>query len=260
MADLTEFEAQANTAAADGIKFDPTKVAQFAVVPPGFTVENLERYQARPNRKTGNLSVVDVSSLGQYVQRHSEPGTAIHADYSKATMVAVIDGHDDGPGHGDHRVTFTAHTSDQLKAWLAINKKPMGQIAFGLFLEDRAVDVVQPDAATIMEMVMTFDATKKVTFRSAQRLHDGQRQFQYVEENETKGAVTLPDHAIILAPIYRGMEPQRIKFMIRYRIEDGSLQFTVQMHDQETVMRAAFDKCVDALRLGLTDEPVYVTG
>lgn len=263
MADLTEHEALERSAFAAAVQFDQMTTGQFAVVPQGYEIADLEKWQERPNRHTADHRFVDVSSLAGYLNAFASKATMLTADYAKGEVLAVIDGDTkDTPSHRQHRARFTAQQSDQIRAWLGISGKGMSQVAFGLFLEDRAVDVVQPDAASVMDMVMTFDATKKVAFKSSQRLHDGQRQFQYVEENETRGAVTLPDHFIVLAPIYRGMEPQRIKFMVRYRIEDGALRFQVDMHDKDAVMREAFDRCVDALTGEVKDLslPVYVTG
>ena len=262
MADRTEFEAIARASIAATMSFDPAKTGQVAMVPEGFKVNDLEEFQISPNRRRANEAFVDIGSLAEYVNTFAETGTMISANYAGATIGVIVDGHTpDGPGHREHKAAFTAQQHDKLRAWLAICRKPMSQVEFGLFLEDRAVDVVSPEPASVMEMVMTFDATKKVTFKSAQRLHDGQRQFQYVEQNEVKGGVTLPDHFTILSPVYRGMEPQRVKFMVRYRIEDGALRFTVEMHDRDTVLRDAFQRCVDGLRLGLKEQrPIYVIG
>jgi uncharacterized protein YfdQ (DUF2303 family) len=264
MADKTEFEAQRDVfvAASASQPFDRKGSGHFALVPDGYSLQSLEAYQDQPNRIRADERFVDVLSLVEYLNRFATNATMISAHYEHGKISAVLDGHSPAdPSHRDHKARFEAQLSDRLKAWLAIDGKAMGQIDFGLFLEDRAVDVVQPDSADVMDMVMQFDATKKVSFKSSTRLHDGQRQFQYVEENETRGAVTLPDHFIIFAPVYRGMEPQRIKFMVRYRIEEGKLRFVVQMHDKDTVMREAFDRCVDALRTGMKVElPIYVVG
>ena len=262
MADLTEHEARERSAVAASVQFERGDTGQFAVIPEGFKVQSLEQFQDQPNRTRADHRFVDVSSLGAYLACFADSSTLISADYEGAKISAVIDG--DKPGeasHKEHKARFEAQHSDTLKAWLKIAGKPLSQVDFGLFLEDRAVDVIQPEAASIMDMVMTFDATKKVSFKSSQRLHDGQRQFQYIEENEARGAVTLPDHFIILAPVYRGMEPQRVKFMVRYRIEEGRLRFQVDMHDRDRVLREAFDRCVDALRTDLPEGmPIYVVG
>lgn len=263
MADLTEFEAgQAATTAAD-VDFDFEKSGQFAVVPAGYKIESLEQFQAAPNRHNANHRFVSVASLADYINRFGSEDTMICADYGAAKISATIDG--DGPqipSHKQHNARFEAQLSDKVKAWLGVCGKPMTQVSFGLFLEDRAVDVIVPEAADVMEMVMKFDATKKVQFKSSTRLSDGSRQFQYVEENDAvRGGVTLPDHFIILAPVYRGMEPQRVKFMVRYRIEDAALRFQVEMHDKDEVLRQAFERCVDALKADLkADLTIYTVG
>lgn len=261
MADLTEREAGERFSAAQNVIFDPDTVGQFAVIPQGFNLQSLEAFQNRPNRITANHRFVTVESLSTYLKAFASDDTMICADYAAAQIKAVIDGDGDAPSHKSHGAKFEAQIHDITKAWMHICSRPLSQTAFGLFLEDHAQDVIKPDAASVMEMVMTFDATKKVTFKSAQRLHDGQRQFVYAEENEARGAVTFPDHFIVLAPIYRGMEPQQIRYMVRYRIEEGKLIFSVEMHDKDRVMREAFDRCVDALKSGLTrDLPIYVVG
>lgn len=264
MVEKTEYDAEvaASAAVMSLFNFDALQLGQFAMVPQGFNVESLEQFQRRPNRHMADHRFVSIASLVEYLNRFANTESMIAADASDATISCCIDGDKiDEPSFKDHHAMFAAQQSDKLKAWLGVCGKPMTQVAFGLFLEERAIDVVVPEAASVMEMVMTFDATKKVQFKSSLRLHDRSRQFQYVEDNEARGGVTLPDHFIILAPVYRGMEPQRIKFMVRYRIEEGQLRFTVQMHDQEEVMRQAFERCVDALSSGLKLKlPIYWVG
>jgi len=262
MADLTETQAALAAHTAAGIDFSPAETGQFVALPDGYKVASLEEFQAMPNRHRADHRFVAVASLAEYINRFGIDCTMVTADYSAAKISAVIDGdRKDQPSHKEHKAHFQAQTSDKVKAWMGICSKPLSQVQFGLFLEDRSVDVVVPDAADVMEMVMKFDATKKVSFKSSTRLHDGSRQFQYVEDNDTRGGVTLPDHFIIYAPVYRGMGPQKIKFMVRYRIEDGSLRFQVDMHDEEEVLREAFERCVDALKSDLNiDLPIYVIG
>lgn len=264
MADQTEFDAEvaANSGVMSLLNFDRALLGQFAVVPDGFRVESLEPFQDRPNRHEASPRFVSIASLVEYLNRFANDWTMIAADAEKAIISCSIDGDTvEEPSFKRHNAMFTAQLSDKVRAWLDIGRRPLSQVEFGLFLEERAVDVVWPEAASVMDMVMKFDATKKVSFKSSMRLSDGSRQFQYVEDNDVRGGVTLPDHFIILAPIYRGMEPQRIKFMVRYRIEDGSLRFIVQMHDREEVMREAFERCVDSLKTGVSlDLPVYWVG
>jgi uncharacterized protein YfdQ (DUF2303 family) len=263
MADRTEAQAAADLAvAASAADFLPDNRGQFAVLPTGYSVADLEQYQTAPNRIRGSHKFVETTSLAAYVNRFTGPGTMLAADFATARIVATLDGSaPDAPGFSAHVASYQAAMDDRLKAWLGMTGGPLSQAKLGRFLESRAVDVQKPDAASVMEMVMTFDAVKKVSFRSAQRLHDGQRQLLYVEENEAKGSVTIPDHFILFLPIYRGLDPQPVKFWLRYRIEEGSLAFTLEMHDKDEVLRAAFQKCVDQFRVDLkADAFIYVIG
>lgn len=246
MADKTELEAHRDLEMANGAMME---VDGFVVIPDGYNLQSVEDYQERPNRIVTDHKFVSAKSFAEYVSRFGIDCMMLTASSDKAQMYAVIDYHEgDGlPRHGTHKATYTARQTDKIKAWLSMCSKPLGQIEFGLFLEERAIDVIQPTAADIMEMVMQFEATKKVEFKSSTRLADGSRQFSYVEDNQTRGGMTLPDKIIIRAPIYQGMEPQDITFLLRYRINDGSLKFVIEMHDKDEVLREAFERCVDAV-------------
>ena len=246
MADKTEFEAQRDSHMASAAMDEGVG---FIVIPDGYFLQSVEKYQDRPNRITTDHKFVSAKSFSEYLTRFATESMMLTASSDKAQMYAVIDYHegDYAARHGTHKATYTARKTDKIKAWLSMCSELLGQIDFGLFLEERAVDVIQPEAAAIMEMVMTFEAIKKVEFKSSSRLSDGSRQFTYVEDNQTRGGITLPDHIIIRAAVYEGMEPQDIKFMLRYRINDGSLRFFIEMHDKQEVLLEAFKRCVDAV-------------
>lgn len=263
MAEKTETEAlRDELARGQGREFSPGMRGQFAILPEGYEITDLEGWQDRPNRIRAHHRFVTAASLAAYVDRFAGEGTMISADADKASILAVLDGDAPGePAHREHRAEFVARRHEVLEAWLGVSGRSLSQVELGRFLEDRAADVVVPEAADIMEMVMTFDATRKVTFRSSQRLHDGMRQFQYVEENEARGTVTLPDRLVIASPIYRGEPVERVTFMLRYRIDDGRLVFQLDMHDRDRVMRAAFERCVEGFRKALgRDLPIFEAG
>jgi uncharacterized protein YfdQ (DUF2303 family) len=264
LADKTEFEAEQNAQFMRATMTDG--LGKFAVVPDGYNLQSLEKYQERPNRIVTDHKFVSAKSFAEYLTRFATESMLITASSDKAQMYAVIDYHEGDrrvescydARHGSHKTTYTARQTDKIKAWLAVCGKPLGQIEFGLLLEERAVDVIQPEAAAIFEMVMQFEATKQVQFKSSTRLADGSRQFSYVEDNQTRGGMTLPDKIIIRAPIYQGMEPQDIKFLLRYRINEGSLKFIIEMHDKDEVLREAFERCVDAVQHDVKpDQTVY---
>jgi uncharacterized protein YfdQ (DUF2303 family) len=226
----------------------------FATVPDGYRLESLEDFQAQPNTICTDHKFRDTKSLAAYLDKFKTDASIAFSRPSQRKINCVLDHHSpDAPSHGRHRASFCAKFTAQFEAWRSKHGKGMSQIAAGLFLEERAVDVVSPSAADIMDMVMTFDALKKVTFRQSTRLHDGQRQFTYNEENEVRGNVTLPERITILVPVFEGQEPERIEVRVRYRIEDGSLKFQFEIHDIEHVQDQAFERCEDSLSAELSD-------
>jgi len=222
----------------------------FAVVPDGYSLVSVEDFQDDPNRIKTNLVFRDFKSLSSYLKRFSLQDALAMASPGQKEILVTIDHHADGkPSHCGHKAKLSAVLASPYSSWREVNGKPLSQTEAGLFLEERAIDVKKPDAASIMEIVMNFDALKKVTFKSRRKLHDGSIQFEYNEENEQRGNVTLPESIEILSPVYEGQEPQVIQIRVRYRIEDGRLRFSFEVHDIAEVERIAFEKLRDAFQV-----------
>ncbi|WP_305968312.1 MULTISPECIES: DUF2303 family protein [unclassified Mameliella] len=255
----TLFEFIAGESAHD--HFDASARGQFAMVPEGWKVDSLEKLQETPNRIKACPVFRNTASLTAYINRFADAGVAVvESSAGRRQITAKLDYHrvDKTPGWSDWTPTFQAQFDPRYARWRNISGSPMTQKRAGEFLEERAVDVMEPDPATIMDMVMQFDALKKVTFRQSTRLHDGQRQFHYQEENEARGAVTLPERIKIRTPVFEGMEPDVLVVRLRYNIDDGKLVFTFEIHDMEQVEDRAFQRCEDAVRVEISDSiPIY---
>ncbi len=208
MADLTEAEALDRIVLRSAVRFDARATGQIAVVPEGFKIENLERFQNRPNRIEAHHRFADAKSLAAYVSAFQQPWTRITASYAPPGIFVVLDGSaPDEPSFETHKASLEPDFSLQFAAWHVLGENSLSQGGFGEFLEERAVDVIHPDAASVMGMVMAFDAMRKVTFKSALRLSDGTRQFQYSEEDETRGGVTFPDRFVLRIPVFEHGDP-----------------------------------------------------
>lgn len=251
MSDLTETEVALERLDASNAQDASEFKGGFVAVPEGYELRSLEAFQSAPQSIATDHKFRTTKSLAAYLDRFQRPETIAFSNRVKAEIKAVIDHHDhetDAPSHGGHVARFCAQKTPQYQRWSGIHGKSMTQVAAGLFLEERAIDVKSPDPATIMDMVMQFDALKKVTFKQSTRLHDGQRQFQYLEENEARGNVTLPERIEIFVPVFEGQDPDVIPVRVKYRIEDGSLRFSFEIHDKELVEQIAFERCEDALQ------------
>lgn len=259
MAEKTETQAGFDLSAAGKPSTGLLATGAFVALPEGFMVHDLEDFQARPNRVSEAVTVREVASLAEYLTRFADANTVTFADWAAGKIKAVLDYH--GPkgaaSHASHSCTFAAQRSAAWAAWKNANDQQKSQVGFGRFLEERAPDVVKPDSATIVETCMSLDAIKKVSFRSAVRLSDGFRQLQYVEDNETKGGIRVPEVITILVPVYEGMEPDRIDVRLRYRMDEGKLTMWVTIDNLADIEKAAFERCIDALQVEHPKVPLY---
>lgn len=242
MTDKTEIREQFDLSAAglhDG----------FATLPDGYSVHDLEKFEPAPRRARADHKFREVETLAEYLIRYGNQDSVAFADWRARTIRAVIDYHepDGAPAFGEHRASFIAQRTSAWEAWRGVHDKPMAQVAFGRFLEENAHLILEPDAASVVEVCMALDAVKRVSFRSSIRLSDGFRQIEYTEDNDTKGGVRVPENLVINVPVFEGQEPQRIPVRLRYRIDEGKLSLWVTIDHLDDIEREAFEKCIDAL-------------
>ncbi|SDC45312.1 DUF2303 family protein [Nocardioides lianchengensis] len=219
-----------------------------------------EGYAPHPIRKKGTVFVQDAPSFIEYLAKHGLPETEVFADLGKMQLVGVINAHaeadvdnTDRPGglagHRDHRVVLELVQTDAWKAWRALDKKALTQEQFAEHLEDRANDVVTPDAATMLEIASSLIATTGVDFKSAVRLGDGQVQLRYEETTQARagegGDLEIPQTFTIAVAPFEGADPVELIARFRYRITSGRLSLFYALLNPDDIVRAAFIEYVD---------------
>jgi uncharacterized protein YfdQ (DUF2303 family) len=220
-------------------------------------VLELEKYLAVPLRNREKVEFQDVDSFTSYLNDFKNPGSRIFFDNDTAQFAAIVDYPlPDGPAWGEHVAALNLRHSEEWNLWFGRNSKWYGQIGFGRFIEENLIDVVSPDGAKLLEMVMTFEANKSVSFREANRLKDGTVQFSYVEELKT-GTVEIPDKISIRIPIFYNQEPQLIELRFRYKIEDQKLQLCHEFVRAERIKNDAAARIVADVN-SETSLPVYM--
>lgn len=207
------------------------------VLPDGYTLQSLERYDPAPSAKRGALTFNDVESLARYVNTHKDLRTAIFWDRAPS-LVAVLDHHAmaaDGAGWGRHTAALKFTRSRAWQAWAEANGKQMTQAAFAEFVEDHLDDIASPAGAELLELARRFGVSRAVTFESAVNLTNGNTQLTYAEADATKGNVQIPPTLILgLAP-FDGDHLFRVEARLRYRIEAGKLTLTIKLVRPEDV-------------------------
>jgi uncharacterized protein YfdQ (DUF2303 family) len=248
------------------------------VVEPGdvFTVPNgrgqvivrdTDDYAATPRHTAGNRVVTDAASFVAYVNRHKLAGTEVFAHTSASTVVGVIDSHEGSvgePGWQKHKLTLSLEHTKAWLAWIAHDLGTVGksgwmdQQEFAEFIEDRALDVIEPDHARVIELATKFEASTKVEFGSAVRLDTGEVKFEYVEtvgpKKGNKGDIEFPKELKLGLRPYIGGPIYYVFASLRYRISGNGLVLGYALQRPENILEAAFQDIVTEIRDGRIDK------
>lgn len=207
--------------------------APFAVIPPGYTVADVERHLPTPARKRGSVTLLDETSFCAYVRRHAEKtSTVIYANTGGPALVAVLDDHKmdadevSGSRWREHRATYPCPLSREWKTWAGSHGKRVPQGDFAEFIEDSLLDICAPDHATMLEVSRSLVARKSVNFESKVSLENGSHHFVYTEDVQSragKGQLEVPAEFAIRIPVFKSGPLYQIGARLRYRIDDGKL-------------------------------------
>ena len=244
-----------------------------AIVPAGYRLADLDltkydELRTRPRRVHGTATLHQPVSWLAYVARHAGPGTEIYADVTENRVTAVLDGPlgNDTPAQlrpawGQHRAVLDLTPSDAWRAWLRVDGEWLTQETMAEHLEARTPDLVEPDAATMLEIAQTIKATTGVKFESRTVLHNGERQLRYVESIDgqagQRGDLSIPQQITLRLQPWRGADlavPVTARF--RYRIADGRLALGVVLDRITEVKDAAWAALVEELTERLGDDEI----
>ena len=200
----------------------------FAVVPEGYSAQNLEGYLLSPNRKRGTFVINDAASFVAFVKKHATDSTTVYRSVNPPKFEAVFNDHGEknaAAGWGDFLAQYACPLSVEWQTWTAADKKQMSQEGFAQFIEDNLPDIVDPTAAHMLEISRTLQAKKKVNFASGIRLSNGENQLTYEEKVEgsagAKGQLKVPEIFTIGIAVFEGGPKYAVKARLRYRIADG---------------------------------------
>lgn len=214
--------------------------------------DKLAPWRTKPERKTGTARAETLESFIELVQRHKLDNSVIFAttDWRKPSLTAVIDYHSEvAPDNGTHRIHYQFPLSEEWRAWLDVNAKPMEQAAFAEFIEDHIADLSSPDTSEISDFEQMFSA--KVAFpndivilsrglqinaetrvKQAVKLQTGETQIMFEEDHKTAGGepLVVPGVFVLqIAPFFMG-ETKRIPVRLRYRLVNGTLKWSFQLY------------------------------
>lgn len=222
--------------------------------------------------KVGTVGAESLDSLVDYVERHGNDNSALFASANNHNITGVIDWHPkfnpnmvDFGGFARHSVVLPLQFSEQWKAWAKINGQNLQQRALAEFIEEYLGDIVEPDAAAVLEAVLTLSGKKSVNYKNATRLANGDVSLVWEETTESKagqtGDLKVPSELKLRLPVYAGCEEEttfEIRTMFRYHIHDGALSFQLKMLGIERIREMAFEAVYESLAEKLTKKKINV--
>lgn len=222
------------------------------ILPDGYKAEYVD--PAKPVHITSSVTLHDRDSLIAYVNRFKGPGTRIFAEPGflaggAAKIVAAIDYHEPWiPDFAGHSATYVPRYSDQWVRWHAACKTTMKQAEFAEFIEEVRADIVDPDAAKLLDIVRTFKASKRVEFDSVVYQPNGDVMLAYDERTQQQGkSGTLPETMMLGIPVYFRGAPYKVPVLVRYKVGGGAVAFQLKMDRSDIIEDAAFGEMTKAV-------------
>ncbi|MFB7228481.1 DUF2303 family protein [Streptomyces fimicarius] len=220
-----------------------------------------------PARKSGTTVVRDVDSFLEYFDKHGDNYSEVYADVESRTITAVLDAHTahDARWSG-HRLELRLRATSAWKAWMGSDNELMSQAMFAEFIEDNLVDLVEPNAATMLELAQSFEATTSAEFQSSQRLDSGQRRFSFVEDVQAKagakGDIVIPATLTLALRPFEGCEAYKVTARFRYRLDrqKGELRLGFKIERPEDTLAAAFEDIRTLVDNGISEEIAVLNG
>lgn len=215
-----------------------------------------------PQRKKGTTIHLTAESFIAYLHRHQTLNTELWATESNNTIHAHIDGDSEAQaGYLNFAAVLELQHSDAWTAWTSINKKYLDQEAFAEHVEARSIDIMEPTAADLLEIVSTIKQVTQVDFESAKRLSDGQTVLSYRETSNatagSKGEFAVPEQFVIGIAPYEGCQPYRVVARLRTRVRDGRLHIGIVLERPDDISKAAFNEAVKTVHDNLPELPLF---
>lgn len=238
------------------------------IVPEGYKAEpfTVAELPKLPDHIRQRVTLEDAGSLIDYVNRYKTTQTVIFGKSPRngetASFTAVLDFHvgeeedkKDG-GAADTQANRCAHLAEyacpfsmEWQIWNAVNLKPMSQAEAVVFFEDNSVDVVQPDAASLLEMARNFASHTEVKFASKINQTTGGVSVSFQEEDAgATGVMTIPNLLQLSLPVFQGGVTVELCARLEWKPRDGKLTLTVRLLRPRKVLEKALSEMADVIR------------
>lgn len=228
------------------------------MVPPNYRTMTLPALEPTLTRIRQRVCFKDAASFIAYVKKYQASNTVIFgmpghmAADKKAAFQAILDYHHDAadgrslaPDHAAHVAVYAPPYSPAWETWN--NTRPMAQADFGEFLEENRVDIRDPVAAQLIDLVNNLKLSKKVDYDSVVNRPNGDILLAFSDKTEAEGSrnggpMKVPSEITLGLSVYYAGDLYALKMLMRYRLNNGKVAFMVKPDRPEDVEQDAFNK------------------
>jgi uncharacterized protein YfdQ (DUF2303 family) len=226
----------------------------------------LERLELTPKRAKGTVAPQTVDDFARYVTRHDDTDrTTIWVDADGRAVTAVLNDHagtTSDAGWGDHRAQLRLKLTPEWQRWASHDAAYLDQEAFAEHIELGLPEIVQPDAADMLEVAQHIEGTKSAEFKGGHRLQSGAVAIEYVEtvaaRAGAKGDLEIPARFKLAIAPFLGEQPVELWARFRYRIRGDKLVLGYLLERPEDVIRQSVDDIAQRLVATFGEQRVFV--
>ena len=177
-----------------------------------------------------------------------EPGHLAKSEY--AHIDAVIDYHKsaDEAMRLQHVAAFQPVYSEEWSKWVSGLPPAFEQREFAEFIEENRSDIREPTAASMLDLVTKFKASKKVEFNSVTYQPNGDVKMGWDESTQALGRgnepITVPTEMKLGIPVFFKGELYEVPLFIRYKVGGGKVMFQLKPDRADLIESKAFEGMV----------------
>jgi len=228
-------------------------------------VVDLEQHLLNPRRPRGTVTVHDPEDFAQLVNRLADSHhSTVWADVDANKVTAVFDDHAtaDTAGWRQHTANLALKPDPDWQRWMQFNDKLDDQEWFADFLENVAHTVIDPDAATMLEIATTFRATVGSAYSGGIKRQSGDVSLTYKQETEARagasGQLEIPNTFTVRLAPWLGVDAVDVTARLRYRLRDGNLRIGYSLLRPDRVKQDAFALILNRMRENVdVDVPLF---
>lgn len=232
---------------------------------------DLEKFLPAPRRPKGTVKVRTAQNFIDYVNAYKHPGKLLMVA-DKDGVTAVLNHHEKTPatdreaqpGWGDWRCYLDFEVTPSWSGWSGFAGSWQTQESLANWLEENALDIVEPDAGHLLDVVSNLRLASESKVARRINLQNGAVRFVF-EENfipqgggeGDEGVLEVPPRFTIRTQVYVDGPVFEIPVILRYQVKNGQVLWLFKFTaEKDRILRDALDN-VTAVIHESVGQPVF---